>query len=137
MCNAARALDVLQTVGSKALGLNLDVSHFAVQGLPIGEVVRALAPHAIACEVKDHRGVAPDFEFLIPGEGDFDYPTFLRELARSGYDGSVAVEISVFRQRVAGYDRTTPRRARMRCWRKLSRRRNIARPKGATRKVDS
>ena len=32
VCNAARALDVLQTVDSQALGLNLDVSHFAVQG---------------------------------------------------------------------------------------------------------
>ena len=95
---------MLQAVDDEALGLNLDISHFAVQGLPIAEAVRALAPHAVACEVKDHRGVAPDFEFLIPGEGDFDYATFLRELRRSGYDGSVAVEISVFRQRVPGYD---------------------------------
>ena len=122
VCNAPRALDVLQTVGSKALGLNLDVSHFAVQGLPIGEAVRALGPHAIACEVKDQRGVAPDFQFLIPGEGDFDYAAFLTELAGFGYDGSVAVEISVFRQRVTGYDLTTPRRARMPCLPKLSRR---------------
>jgi sugar phosphate isomerase/epimerase len=104
VCNAARALDVLHAVDSDALGLNFDVSHFAVQGLPIAEAVRALAPHAIACEVKDQRGVAPDFQFLIPGEGDFDYVAFLKELAASGYDGSVAVEISVFRQRVPGYD---------------------------------
>jgi sugar phosphate isomerase/epimerase len=104
VCNAARALDVLHAVDSDALGLNFDVSHFAVQGLPIAEAVRALAPHAIACEVKDQRGVAPDFQFLIPGEGDFDYAAFLRDLAASGYDGSVAVEISVFRQRVSGYD---------------------------------
>jgi sugar phosphate isomerase/epimerase len=104
VCNAPRALDVLQAVSDKALGLNLDVSHFAVQGLPIAGAVRALGPHAIACEVKDHRGIAPDFEFLVPGEGDFDYPTFLNELAQSGYDGSVAVEISVFRQRAPGYD---------------------------------
>jgi sugar phosphate isomerase/epimerase len=104
VCNAPRALDVLHAVGSAALGLNFDVSHFAVQGLPIAEAARALGPHAIACEVKDQRGVAPDFQFLIPGEGDFDYPAFLRQLVASGYDGSVAVEISVFRQRVQGYD---------------------------------
>jgi sugar phosphate isomerase/epimerase len=48
--------------------------------------------------------VAPDFQFLIPGEGDFDYPAFLGELTASGYDGSVAVEISIFRQRAPGYD---------------------------------
>ena len=137
VCNAARALDVLQTVGSKALGLNLDVSHFAVQGLPIGEVVRALGPHAIACEVKDQRGVVPDFQFLIPGEGDFDYPTFLTELAGTGYNGSVAVEISVFRQRVAGYD---PYDAATRSYAVLAKafeEAKIARRKGAARKVDS
>jgi sugar phosphate isomerase/epimerase len=104
VCNAPRTAEVLQAVDNEALGLNLDISHFAVQGLPIAEAVRALAPHAVACEVKDHRGIVPDFEFLIPGEGDFDYATFLGELDRSGYDGSVAVEISVFRQRVPGYD---------------------------------
>lgn len=104
VCNAPRALDVLHAVGGEALGLNFDVSHFAVQGLPIAEAARALGPHAIACEVKDQRGVAPDFQFLIPGEGDFDYAAFLRELTASGYDGAVAVEISVFRQRAPGYD---------------------------------
>jgi sugar phosphate isomerase/epimerase len=104
VCNKERALDVLGSVANNALGLNLDISHFAVQGLPIAEAVRALAPHAIACEVKDQRGVAPDFQFLIPGEGDFDYVAFLKELKVAGYDGSVAVEISVFRQRVADYD---------------------------------
>jgi sugar phosphate isomerase/epimerase len=104
VCNAPRALDVLHAVDSEALGLNFDVSHFAVQGLPIADAARALGPHAIACEVKDQRGVSPDFQFLIPGEGDFDYAAFLKELAASGYDGSVAVEISVFRQRVLGYD---------------------------------
>jgi sugar phosphate isomerase/epimerase len=104
VCNKERALEILGAVANDALGLNLDVSHFAVQGLSIAEAVRALAPHAIACEVKDQRGVVPDFKFLIPGEGDFDYVAFLKELKAAGYDGSVAVEISVFRQRVAGYD---------------------------------
>jgi sugar phosphate isomerase/epimerase len=137
VCNAPRALDVLQTVDSQALGLNLDVSHFAVQGLPIGEAVRALGPHAIACEVKDQRGVAPDFQFLIPGEGDFDYAAFLTELAGVGYDGSVAVEISVFRQRVAGYD---PYDAAARSHAVLAKAfegAKIARPKRAAGKVDS
>jgi sugar phosphate isomerase/epimerase len=104
VCNASRALYVLQAVGREALGVNFDVSHFAVQGLPIADAVRALAPRAVACEVKDQRGVAPDFQFLVPGEGDFDYAAFLKELADAGYDGSVAIEISVFRQRVPGYD---------------------------------
>ncbi|HLW90593.1 MAG TPA: sugar phosphate isomerase/epimerase [Roseiarcus sp.] len=104
VCNAERALQVLDEVASDALGLNLDISHFAVQGLPIAENVRTLAPRAIGCEVKDQRGVKPHFEFLIPGEGDFDYVAFLREMVAAGYDGSVSVEISVLRQRLDGYD---------------------------------
>jgi sugar phosphate isomerase/epimerase len=104
VCNSERALQVLDQVANDALGLNLDISHFAVQGFAIGEVVQALAPRAIACEVKDQRGVEPNFEFLIPGEGDFDYVAFLREMAAVGYAGSVSVEISVLRQRILGYD---------------------------------
>jgi sugar phosphate isomerase/epimerase len=104
VCNSERALQVLDQVADDALGLNLDISHFAVQGLAIAEVVRALARRAIACEVKDQRGIEPNFEFLIPGEGDFDYVAFLREMAAARYTGSVSVEISVLRQRIPGYD---------------------------------
>lgn len=98
------ALDVLEQVGSDSLGLNLDISHFAVQGDSIPEVTQRLGPHAIVSEVKDHLGVAPDFDFLIPGEGDFDYSEFVREMAAAGYDGSIAAEISVYRQSKEGYE---------------------------------
>ncbi|HOB57782.1 MAG: sugar phosphate isomerase/epimerase [Microbacteriaceae bacterium] len=98
------ALDVLEQVNSEYIGLNLDISHFAVQGDSIPEVVRLLGPHAIVSEVKDQLGVEPDFDFLIPGEGNFDYTEFAREMNAVGYEGSIAVEISVFRQRRDGYD---------------------------------
>jgi len=104
VCTASRALEVKAAVDNDAFGINLDISHFAVQGIPTSEAVEALAPVAIACEVKDQRGVAPDFKFLIPGEGDFDYVDFIRQMARAGYDGSISVEISVLRQRLPGYD---------------------------------
>ena len=104
VCTSGRAVQVLDEVDDHALGLNLDISHFAVQGFSVPEVVRALAPRAIACEVKDQRGVVPKFDFLIPGEGDFDYVGFLREMDAAGYSGSISVEISVFRQRVGQYD---------------------------------
>jgi sugar phosphate isomerase/epimerase len=104
VCTSARALDVKRAVASNAFGINLDISHFAVQGVPTAEAVDALGAEAIACEVKDQSGVAPNFKFLIPGEGDFDYPDFIRRMARAGYDGSISVEISVLRQRLPGYD---------------------------------
>ena len=110
VCTASRALDVKAAVANDAFGINLDISHFAVQGIPTAEAVEALGPVAIACEVKDQRGVAPNFEFLIPGEGDFDYADFIRRMARAGYDGSISVEISVLRQRLPGYDPWTAAR---------------------------
>ncbi|MFT4028752.1 MAG: sugar phosphate isomerase/epimerase [Protaetiibacter sp.] len=96
-----RALAVLEGVGSEHLGLNLDISHYDVQGMDVREVVRQLGPHAIVSEVKDELGVEPDFEFLIPGEGAFDYAGFVRAMDEAGYSDSIAVEISVMRQNSA------------------------------------
>ena len=55
-------------------------------------------------QVKDERGLAPDHEFLIPGEGPCDYVTILKTLERVGYDHYVEVEISFMVQRRPGYD---------------------------------
>lgn len=99
-----RALAVLEGVASPHLGLNLDISHYDVQGMDIREVVRLLGPYAIVSEVKDELGVEPDFEFLIPGEGAFDYAAFVQAMDEVGYEDSIAVEISVMRQRSATRD---------------------------------
>ena len=95
---------LLGQVDSPALRISLDISHFEVQGDDYHDIVRTLAPVTGAVEVKDERGLYPDFKFLTPGEGEMDYPGFLRALAEAGYDGSVSVEISLMRQAVAGYD---------------------------------
>jgi sugar phosphate isomerase/epimerase len=99
-----RVLWLLRTIDSPHLRLNLDFSHFEAVGLPMEQTVAALAPHSVHTHVKDVRGRAPDHEFLIPGEGGFDYPAFLRALQHAGYDGSVTVEVSVMVQRRPGYD---------------------------------
>jgi sugar phosphate isomerase/epimerase len=103
-CRAEHALWLLDQVGSDAFRISLDISHFEVQGIDYHKVVPALAPVAGAVEVKDERGVYPNFDFLIPGEGEMDYSGFLRALADAGYDGSVSVEVSKFRQIKPGYD---------------------------------
>lgn len=99
-----QALFHVEAVGSDAFGLNLDISHFAVQGDETAEVVRLLGPHAIVAEVKDKRGVQPDFDFLTPGEGDFDFAAFVREMGSIGYEHSIAVEISLHRQDLPEFD---------------------------------
>lgn len=99
-----QALWLIEQIGSPALRVHLDISHFNIRGLDMDETIARLAPHAAHTHVKDERGRAPDHEFLIPGEGEMDYPRFLRALDRAGYDGHVATEISVMVQNRPDYD---------------------------------
>ena len=100
----ARVLELLDAVPSPNLKLNFDISHFNVMGIPIAESVGALARHTVHTHVKDERGVVPDFQFLIPGEGEFDYVTYLREMRAQGYAGFITAEVSIMVQRRPGYD---------------------------------
>lgn len=99
-----RVLELLNAINSPFLKLNFDISHFNVQGIPIAESVPALGPHSVHTHVKDERGVVPDFEFLIPGEGVFDYVEYLHAMRAAGYDGYITAEISIMVQRRPGYD---------------------------------
>ena len=96
-------LEVIKRVGSDAVGVNFDISHFNVMGIGIEESVSAMAPHARHTHVKDERGTVPDFEFLIPGEGEFDYVTYLKSMQRHGYTGFITAEISNMVQRRTPY----------------------------------
>jgi inosose dehydratase len=98
------ALWLLDRVKSPALTIHFDISHFNVQGMDMEAVVAQLAPRSAHTHVKDERGIAPDHEFLIPGEGEMDYPRYLRAMARAGYDGHIVVEISIMVQRRPNYD---------------------------------
>lgn len=99
-----RAVWLMEHVNSPFARLNFDISHFNIIGRPIEETVAALAPWAAHTHVKDERGMAPDHQFLIPGEGDFDYVRYLRAMDRAGYTGFITAEISVMVQRRPSYD---------------------------------
>jgi sugar phosphate isomerase/epimerase len=100
----ARVLELLDAIPSPYLKLNFDISHFNVIGISIAESVAALAPHTVHTHVKDERGVVPNYEFLIPGEGEFDYVTYLRAMREHGYEGFITAEVSIMVQRRPGYD---------------------------------
>jgi sugar phosphate isomerase/epimerase len=100
----ARVLELLDAVQSAYLKLNFDISHFNVMGIPIAESVAALARHTVHTHVKDERGVVPNYEFLIPGEGEFDYVAYLQAMHAQGYSGYITAEISIMVQRRPGYD---------------------------------
>ena len=99
-----RVQAVLDAVGSPAVRLNFDNSHFEVMGCHAADYVPLLARYAVHTHLKDQRGIAPAYEFLVPGEGDFDYAAYLPMLAAAGYDGSLTVEISKMVQNRPGYD---------------------------------
>ena len=98
-----RMLEIIKRVDSKAVAVNFDISHFNVMGIGIEESVSKMAPHAGHTHVKDERGTVPDFEFLIPGEGEFDYVTYLKSMQRHGYTGFITAEISNMVQRRTPY----------------------------------
>ena len=102
--NPGRILWLLEQIDSPYLKINFDISHFDVVGISIEEAVPQLAPHTVHTHVKDQRGQHPDFEFLIPGEGTFDYVRYLRAMQETGYTGYITVEVSVMVQRRPDYD---------------------------------
>jgi len=99
-----RAIWLLERVNHPSFRLNHDVSHFDVMGYSIADSVRPFAGRIAHTHVKDQRGRYPDHAFLTPGDGDYDYVTYLREMAEAGYQGFITVEISVLVQRSPGYD---------------------------------
>ena len=99
-----RMLWVIEQVNSPFCRVNFDISHFDVYGMPIEETIPLLAPYTEHTHIKDERGRFPNHEFLIPGEGDFDYVSYLRLMDQYGYRGHVSPEISLMVQRRPDYD---------------------------------
>jgi sugar phosphate isomerase/epimerase len=99
-----QTIGLISQVESPAIRINFDISHFNVMGIPIEESVTKMIPYAAHTHIKDERGRAPHHAYLIPGEGDFDYVTYLNCMAAAGYTGAISVEISTMVQKRAGYD---------------------------------
>ena len=59
---------------------------------------------SVFIHVKDARGSADRFEFLLPGEGDIDYVEYFKQVRAAGYRGPVVVEVSSQISNRAGYD---------------------------------
>jgi sugar phosphate isomerase/epimerase len=99
-----RMLELIELINSPYLKVNFDISHFNIQGYSITKSVELMAPVTVHTHIKDERGQVPDFEFLIPGEGEFDYVLYLKEMERMGYTGHITAEISIMVQQRPNYD---------------------------------
>ncbi len=95
---------LMDRINSPGYRLNLDNSHFECMGRDLDEYIPMLIPYTVHTELKDQRGRYPNHEFLVPGEGDFDYARYLTAMAKVGYTGCVTIEISVMIQRRPDYD---------------------------------
>ncbi len=97
---------LMEQVNSPALKVNFDISHFEVLGIPTEASVQALVPDGndVHTHLKDQRGRSPDHEYLVPGEGDFDYVRYLTAMQAAGYTGYIVPEISMMVQRRPSYD---------------------------------
>ncbi len=95
---------LMQQIRSPAVKVNFDISHFNVMGYSIEESVDKLIPYAAHTHVKDESGRAPDHQYLIPGEGEFDYVRYLQAMQARGYNGGISTEISMMVQRRPNYD---------------------------------
>ena len=95
---------LMDRINSPSYRLNLDNSHFECLGDDLDRYIPMLVPYSVHTELKDQRGRYPNHEFLVPGEGDFDYARYLSAMQKTVYDGCVTIEISVMVQRRPGYD---------------------------------
>ncbi|HEV8636874.1 MAG TPA: sugar phosphate isomerase/epimerase [Chloroflexota bacterium] len=95
---------LIETLGRPNLRVTLDINDFTVQGIPLEESICQLARFSVLAHVKDERGRQPGYQFLVPGDGEFDYVRYLRAMGAAGFDGDVCVEISLRVQRQPGFD---------------------------------
>jgi sugar phosphate isomerase/epimerase len=79
-------------VDSPWLGLNFDIGHAFCMGEDPQDWIARMAPHTRHYHIEDI-GADRVHRHLIPGEGAIDFEATLREIARSGYDGWVTIEL--------------------------------------------
>lgn len=95
---------LVKQVNSPWLRLAFDYSHFELRKVALADAVAALVPLAAFVHVKDAKGTADKFEFVLPGAGTTDYAAYAKLLAARKYAGPVVVEVSGHVSGKPGYD---------------------------------
>ncbi len=85
-------LEVAGRVDSPWLGLNFDIGHAYCVGEDPQDWIARMAPHTKHYHVEDIAATRRH-EHLVPGRGAIDFAAVLREIARSGYQGWITVEL--------------------------------------------
>ncbi|NCO34089.1 MAG: hypothetical protein AUJ92_08290 [Armatimonadetes bacterium CG2_30_59_28] len=85
-----RQLKLIQMVGSKRVGVNLDTMNYRWFGHEIPTINRfyeILAPHTFHTHLKDGTGARPNYVGAALGEGEIDLAHAVKCLKEAGYEG--------------------------------------------------
>lgn len=90
--DAARALDLLDTVASPALALLFDTGNGIAHGYSARDLLAEVVEHVAHVHVKDATGGGDRTVYTLPGAGDARVADCLRLLLDHGYRGAVSIE---------------------------------------------
>jgi sugar phosphate isomerase/epimerase len=85
-------LEFAAQIGSPWVGLNFDVGHAFCMGQDPGQWIARMAPHTKHYHLEDIAATRRHAH-LVPGRGAIDFPAVLREIAATGYQGWLTVEL--------------------------------------------
>ncbi|MFH1266484.1 MAG: sugar phosphate isomerase/epimerase family protein [Planctomycetota bacterium] len=85
-------LEFAGRIDSPWVGLNLDIGHAFCAGQDPQDWIARMAAHTRHYHVEDI-AASRAHEHLIPGRGAIDFKATLREIAKSGHDGWITVEL--------------------------------------------
>ncbi|MBI4306568.1 MAG: sugar phosphate isomerase/epimerase [Chloroflexi bacterium] len=100
-----KAVWLMEETRHPSLKLDLDISHFYVEGADVEHSVELCAPHSVMVHVKDGRRVDGKVQYCLTGEGTLDLPGFVRALRKNGLGHlPIYAEVSVQQSRKPGYE---------------------------------
>tara|TARA_B100001123_G_scaffold115190_1_gene134342 strand:- start:21948 stop:22793 length:846 start_codon:yes stop_codon:yes gene_type:complete len=96
---------LIEQISNPNLKIDLDISHFVVEGSRIGHSVKLCAPHTVMVHIKDGEKKYDEVRFDLPGSGNIDVIEFLEALRLNGLEEMpVYAEVSVQQSSRKDYD---------------------------------
>lgn len=100
-----KAAWLMEQTKHPSLTLDLDISHFYVEGAEVAHSVEMCAPYSSMIHIKDGEKVDSKVQYCLPGAGTIDIPLFMRSLQENGLgDLPVFAEVSVQQSHQPDYD---------------------------------
>ncbi len=91
-----KAVWMMEQTKHPNLKLDLDISHFVVEGSELAHSVELCAPYSAMVHIKDGVKTDEGVKFCLPGDGGIDVTAFLSTLRTNGLEGQpVFAEVSV------------------------------------------